>query len=50
MDGRRTEEVYTYKHQGVDVMIDGKVNEEVNHRIGEAKQMLGGLQKLGKKR
>ena len=31
-------------------MIEGKVNEEVNHRIGEAKQMLGGLQKLWKKR
>ena len=31
-------------------MNDGKMNEEVNHRIGEAKKVAGGLQKLWKKR
>ena len=33
---------------GVDVTSDGKMNEEVNHRIGEAKKVSGGLQNCGR--
>ena len=50
LDGRRMEEVNAYKYLGVDVTNDGKMNEEVNHRTGEAKKVSGGLQKLWKRR
>ena len=50
LDGRRMEEVNAYRYLGVDITNDGKMNEEVNHRIGEAKKVAGGLQKLWKKR
>ena len=49
LDGRRKEEVNAYRCLGVDVTNDGKMNEEVNHRIGEAEMVSGGLQKLWKK-
>ena len=50
LDGKRMEEVNAYRYLGVDVTNDGKMNEEVNHRVGEAKKVVGGLQKLWKKR
>ena len=34
LDGRRMEKVNAYRYLGVDVTNDGKMNEEVNHRIG----------------
>ena len=40
LDGRRMEEVNAYRYLGVDVTNDGKMNEEVNHRTGEAKMVL----------
>ena len=43
LDGRRMEEVKTYRYLGVDVTNDGKMNEEVNHRIDEATMVSGGL-------
>ena len=33
MGSRRMEEVNAYRYLGVDVTNDGKMNEEVNHRI-----------------
>ena len=50
LDDRRMEEVNEYRYLGVDATIDGEMNEEVNHRRGEAKKVAGGLQKLWKKR
>jgi len=50
LNGRRMEEVNAYRYLGVDIANDGKINEEVNHRIGEANKVSGGLQKLWKKR
>ena len=50
LDGRRMEEVNVYRYLGVDVANDGKVDEEVRHRIGEARKASGGLQKLWEKR
>ena len=38
LDGRRIEELYAYSYLGVDVMNHGKMNKEVNHRIGIAKR------------
>ena len=37
---------YNNRYLGVDVMSDGRMNEEMNHIIGEAKEVSGGLQKL----
>ena len=34
----------------LNVIMDGKMNEGVNHRISEVKKVAGGLQKLSKKR
>ena len=39
LDGRRMEDVNAHGYIGVDVINDGKMNEEVNHRIGEAKKV-----------
>ena len=50
LDGRRMEEVNAYRYLRVDITNDGKMNEEVNHRIGEAIKVAGRLQKLWKKR
>ena len=36
--GRRMEEVKAYRYLRVDVTNDGKMNEKLNHRIGEAKR------------
>ena len=38
-DGRRMKAVNAYRYLGVDIRNDGKMNEEVNHRIGEAKKV-----------
>jgi len=50
LNGRRMEEVNAYRYLGVDIANDGKMSEEVIHRIGEANKVSGGLQKLWKKR
>ena len=39
LDGRRMEDVNTYRYLGLDVANDGKMNEEVNHKKGEAKKL-----------
>ena len=44
------EEANAYRYLGVDVTNDGKKNEEVKHRIVEAKRVSRGLQKLWNKR
>ena len=44
------EEVECYRYLGVDVSSDGRMNEEVRHRIGEARKVSGALQKLWKNR
>jgi len=49
LNGRRMEEVNAYRYLGVDIANDGKINEEVNHRIGEANKVSGGLQRLWRK-
>ena len=50
LNNRRMEEVECYRYLGVDVSHDGKMNEEVSHRIGEARKVSGALQKLWKNR
>ena len=49
VNGRGMEEVGTYRYLGVDVSKDGKGNEEVNHRIVEARKAWGALKELWKK-
>ena len=39
------EEVECYKHLGVDVLSDGRMNEAETHRIGDASKVSGALQK-----
>ena len=40
LDGRRMEEVNTHRYLGVlDVKNDVKMNEKVNHIIGDAKEL-----------
>ena len=43
LNDRRTEEVGTYRYLGVDMLSDGGMGEEVNHRITEAKKAWGAL-------
>ena len=50
LNDRRMEEVESYRYLGVDVSSDGRMNEEVSHRIGEARKVAGALQELWKKR
>ena len=38
LNGRRMEEVQTYRYLGVDMSSEGGMGEEVNHRITEAKK------------
>ena len=44
------EEVNAYRYLGVNVMNDGKMNGEVNHRIGEAEKVSVRLQNQWKRR
>ena len=46
LNDRRMEEVESYRYLGVDVSSDGRMNEEVSHRIGEARKVAGALQEL----
>ena len=50
LNNSRMEEVECYRYLGVDVSSDGRMNEEVRHRIGEARKVSGALQKLWKNR
>ena len=50
MNDIRMEEVESYRYLGVDISADGRMVEEVSHRIGEARKVSGALQKLWKKR
>ena len=38
LNDRRMEEVKTYRYLGVNMSSDGRMGEEVNHRITEAKK------------
>ena len=49
MEGGRMEEVGSYKYLGVNVTEDGKMKEEVSHRIGEARRVAGCVQKIWKR-
>ena len=46
----RMDEVDCYRYFGVDVSSDVKMNEELNHRMGEARKASGALQRLWKNR
>ena len=50
LNGRRMEEVETYRYQGVDISNDSGMGEEVNNRIGEARKAWGALKDVWKKR
>lgn len=50
LNNGRMEEVDTYRYLGVDVSKDGKMNAEMNHRMGEARKAAGALQKVWKRR
>ena len=39
-------EVDCYRYLGVDVSSDGRMNEEMSHKIGEARKASGALQRL----
>ena len=50
LNGRRMEEVETYRYLGVDISNDSGMGEEVNHRIGESRKAWGALKDVWKKR
>ena len=50
MNGENLEAVEAYKYLGVNVTCDGKLKEEINHRIIEARKAAGALQGIWKKR
>ena len=50
MNDARMEVVDSYRYLGVNISKDGKMNEEVNNRIGDARKAAGALQKVWKKR
>ncbi|WP_289480288.1 hypothetical protein, partial [Klebsiella pneumoniae] len=50
MGGRRMEEVRQYRYLGVDVSNDGRLHEEVSHRIGVALRNAGALKSLWRRR
>ena len=50
LNNRRMEEVETYRYLGVDVSSDGGMEEEVNHRITEARRAWGAMKDVWKKR
>ena len=47
---RRMEEVETYRYLEVDILRDGGIGEEVNHRITEAKKAWRALEGVWKKK
>ena len=47
LNDRRMEEVEIYRYLGVDILSDGKMGEEVNHRVTEAKRAWGALKDVG---
>ena len=49
LNGRRMEEVETYRYLGVDISNDSGKGEEVNHRIGEARKAWGALKNVWKR-
>ena len=50
MDDARLEVADSYRYLEVNIGNDGKMSEEVNNRIGEARKPAGSLQKVWKKR
>merc|ERR1711921_35785 len=50
VNGKRMEEVEIYRYLGVDISNDSGMDEEVNHRIGEARRAWGALKDVWKKR
>ena len=50
MGGRRMEEVRAYRYLGVEVSNDGRLSEEINHRMAEARRNAGALKSLWKRR
>ena len=50
LNNARMEEVDCYRYLGVDVSSDGRMNEEISHRMGEARKASGALQRLWKNR
>merc|ERR1712002_941297 len=50
LNDSRMEEVDCYRYLGVDISSNSRMNEEVSHRIGEARKASGALQRLWKNR
>ena len=50
LNSRRMEEVDSYRYLGVEVSSGGGMEEEVNHRIAEARRAWGTLKDVWKKR
>merc|ERR1712002_206763 len=50
LNDSRMEEVDCYRYLGVDILSDGRMNEELSHRIGEARKASGPMQRLWKNR
>merc|ERR1712002_376084 len=50
LNGRMMEEVGIYRYLGVDISNGSGLDEEVNHRIGEARRARGALKDVWKKR
>ena len=49
LNGRKMEEVKTYRNLGIDILNDGRMSEEIDHWVGEAKKTDGTLMSLWKK-
>jgi len=43
LNGRRIKAVECYRYLGADITNDGRMNEEMRHRIGEARKASGAL-------
>ena len=50
LDDKRMEEVQKYRYLGTDVANDGRMHEEISHRITEARKAAGALGSLWKRR
>ena len=50
LDGVQMEEVQAYRYLGVDMSADGMMDEEVRHRIVDAKKSAGALKKVWRER
>merc|ERR1712002_494408 len=50
LNGKRIEEVGIYRYLGVDISNDSGMDEEVNHRVGEARRAWGAFRDVRKKR